>query len=174
MNLLRKSVISVGGVAAAALLLSLTSPRTVHALGAIGDTLVRVTNTAAAPAIVEDVPHFASHLVTLVGYVVSTSYGEPFEQLSTAGTVPESAFVVPGGQSFVITGVDITPSSNTPVWINLGNYKGGWYGGWTVPGTGTTEYQFPSGIVVAAGEEMAVFAGQPGTSVIVRGYLTTN
>jgi hypothetical protein len=174
MNLLRKSVISIGGVAAAALLLSLTSPRTVHALGAIGDQLVRVTNTASAPAIVEDVPHFASHLVTLVGYVVSTDYGEPFLQLSTAGTVTESAFVVPAGQSFVITGVDITPNSNTPVWINVGNYKGGWYGGWTVPGTGTTEYQYPSGIVVASGEEMAVFAGQPGVSVLVHGYLTTN
>jgi len=174
MNLSRKSAISIGGVAAAALLLSLTSPRTVHALGAIGDQLVRITNTAAAPAIVEDVPHFASHLVTLVGYVVSTSYGEPFTQLSTAGTVPESAFVVPAGQSFVITGVDITPNSNTPTWINLGNYNGGWYGGWTVPGTGTTEYQYPSGIVVASGETMAVFAGQPGTSVIVHGYLTTN
>lgn len=174
MNLLRKIVISLGGVAVGTLLLAVISPRTVHALGAIGDTLVRITNTAAAPAIVEDVPHFGSHLVTLVGYVVSTSYGEPFTQLSTAGTVGTNAFVVPAGQSFVITAIDITPYSNTQAWINLGNYNGGWYGGWTVPGTGTTEFQYPSGIVVASGETMAVFAGQPGTSVIVHGYLTTN
>jgi hypothetical protein len=173
MNLSRKSFIAFGGVAAAALMLSLSSPHTVHALDALGTTLVRITNTAAAPAVVEEVPHSASHLVTLVGYVVSPSYGEPLETLATNGTVSSSAFVVPAGQSFVITGVDITPDSNTQAWINLGNYKGGWYGGWTVPGTGTTEYQYPSGIVVAAGEEMAVFSGQAGTSVIVHGYLTT-
>lgn len=173
MNLSRKSFIAFGGVAAAALVLSLSSPRTVHALGTIGMTLVRITNTAAEPAVVEEVPHSASHLVTLVGYVVSTSYGEPFTTLATNGTVSESAFVVPAGQSFVITSVDITPYSNTQAWINLGNYNGGWYGGWTVPGTGTTEYQFPSGIVVAGGETLDVSAGQPGTSVIVRGYLTT-
>jgi hypothetical protein len=173
MNLSRKSFIVFGGVATAALLLSLSSPRTVSALAAVGTTLVRITNTATEPAIVEEVPHSASHLVTLVGYVVSTSYGEPFLKLATNGTVPTNAFVVPAGQTFVITAVDITPDSNTPVWINLGNYNGGWYGGWTVPGTGTTEYQYPSGIVVATGEQMAVFAGQPGTSVIVHGYLTT-
>lgn len=172
MNLSRKSFIAFGGVVATTLLLALTSPRTAHAVGALGDQLVRITNTAAAPAVVEEVPHSASHLITLVGYVVSTSYGEPFLTLTTKGTVPTNAFVVPAGQSFVITGVDITPDSNTQVWINLGNYNGGWYGGWTVPGTGTTEYQYPSGIVVAAGEQMAVFAGQPGTSVIVHGYLT--
>jgi hypothetical protein len=40
MNLLQKSVISFAGVTAAALLLAVASPRTVHALGGIGDTLV--------------------------------------------------------------------------------------------------------------------------------------
>lgn len=173
MNLSRKNSIAFGGVAAAALLLSLSSPRTVHALGAIGDTLVRITNTAAAPAIVEDVPHIASHTVTLIGYVVSTSYGEPFTELTPSGTVSEAAYVVPAGQSFIITGVDITPAGNTSTWINIGNYNGGWYGGWTVPGNGTTEYQYPSGVVVGSGETLDVFSGQPGTSVIVHGYLTT-
>ncbi len=173
MNLLRKSVLSIVGVTAAALLLALTSPRTIHALSAVGETLVRITNTAAAPAIVEDVPHLASHTVTLVGYVVSTSYGEPFVPLDANGTVSESAFVVPAGQSFIITAVDITPDSSTPAWINIGNYNGGWYGGWTAPGTGTTEYQYPSGVVVGSGETLDVFSGQAGTSVIVHGYLTT-
>jgi hypothetical protein len=172
MNLLRKSVVSLGVVISAALLLAFASPRTVHALGGLGDTLVRITNTAAAPGIVEDVPHIASHTVTLIGYVVSTSYGEPFTQLTPSGTVSEAAYVVPAGQSFIITGVDITPD-NTSTWINIGNYNGGWYGGWTVSGIGTTEYQYPSGIVVASGETLAVYAGQPGTSVIVHGYLTT-
>jgi hypothetical protein len=173
MNMSRKSIISFAGVAAAALLLALTSPRTVHAVGAIGDSLVRITNTAAAPAIVESVPHTASHTVTLIGYVVSTSYGEPFVQLSTSGSVSEAAYVVPAGQSFIITGVDITPASNTPIWINIGNYNGGWYGGWTAPGAVTTEYQYPSGVVVESGETLDVFSGQAGTSVIVHGYLTT-
>ena len=61
MNLLRKSVISAGAVAAAALLLAVSSPRIVHALG---EQLVSITNTATHPAIVEEVPHLPSHIVT--------------------------------------------------------------------------------------------------------------
>jgi hypothetical protein len=178
MNLFRKSLISFAGVAAAALLLAFTSTRTMHALGPLGAELVRITNSAEAPAIVEDVPHFASHLVTLYGYVASTSYGDPFEQQTPAGTVLENAFVVPDGQSFIITGIDITPNSNTPSWINIQNYDGGWYGGWTVPGnagfTTTTEYQYPSGIVVGSGATLAIFGSNVGTLVMVHGYLTPN
>jgi hypothetical protein len=173
MNLLRKTVISSAVVAFATLLLSLTSPRTAHALAALGATLVHITNTEEAPAIVEEVPHTASHTITLIGYVVSPSYGEPFTQLSSTGNVTTTAFVVPVGQSFIITSVDITPSANTSSWINIGNYNGGWYGGWTVPGMGTTEYQYPSGVVVASGETLDVSSGQSGTSVIVHGYLTS-
>jgi hypothetical protein len=64
MNPLSKSVISTGGVAAAALLLALASPRAVHAIGA---ELVRISNTADAPGILEDVSHLASHTVSLTG-----------------------------------------------------------------------------------------------------------
>ena len=43
MNLSRKSVLSFAGVTAAALLLAVASPRTVHALG---EQLVSIANTA--------------------------------------------------------------------------------------------------------------------------------
>lgn len=52
MNLSSKGVLSIAGVAAAALLLAVASPRTVHALG---EQLVSITNTATHPANVEDV-----------------------------------------------------------------------------------------------------------------------
>ena len=124
MNLLSKSVISAGAVAAAALLLAVSSPRTVHALG---EQLVSITNTAAHPAIVEDVPHMPSHVVTLLGFVASTSYNDPLIQLLPNGTV-NYFFSVPAGQSLVITSVDVTPPSSASAWINLYSASGGYYG----------------------------------------------
>lgn len=124
MNLLRKSVLSFAGVAAAALLLAVTSPRTVHALG---EQLVSIANTAAHPAVVEDVPHFPSHIVTLLGFVASTSYNDPLIQLLPDGTA-NYFFSVPAGQSLVITSVEVTLASNAVTSINLSNSSGGYYG----------------------------------------------
>jgi hypothetical protein len=174
MNLFRKSVISFAGVAAAALLLAISSPRTVHALGVVGATLVRITNTAEVPAISEEVPHLASRSVTLVGFVASPSYGEPFLQMTPQGTVPETAFVVPAGQSFVITGVDVTPPNSAPAWVNVGSYAGGWYGSWSTASAASAEFQYPTGIVVGNGQELAIYGSEEGLSVIVHGYLTNN
>src|ERR1039458_6181334 len=102
MNLLSRSVISTGGVAAAALLLALASPRAVQALG---EQLVNIANTATHPAIVEEVPHLASHLVTLQGYAAGNGISEPFLQQPPDGFAG-SPFVVPAGQSYVITSID--------------------------------------------------------------------
>jgi hypothetical protein len=134
-------------------------------------------NTAIHPAIVEEVPHFASHIITLVGSVASSAYGQPFEQLASNGTIPaDLAFSPPAGQSFVITSVEISPWTNNSTWVNIQGTNNaamvtGWYGGWTVPGTVTTEFQFPSGIVVGSGSYLYV-SGNLGSSVILHGYLT--
>ena len=53
MNLSRKCVLSFTGVATAALLIAVASPRTVHALG---EQLVSIANTATHPAVVETFP----------------------------------------------------------------------------------------------------------------------
>jgi hypothetical protein len=176
MNLFRKSALSFAGVAAAALLLALSSPRTVQAFSA---ELVRITNTADAPAIVENVPHLASHLVTLYTIIDSYAQSQPFAQLTPAGTVSGNDFVVPAGQSFIITGIDIMPlNTNTPSWISIQNYGGGYYESWTVPGNAgfplTTEFQYPSGIVVGSGVNLAILGTNVGAQVTVHGYLTPN
>jgi len=116
MNLLRKSVISFAGVTAAALLLAVASPRTVHALG---EQLVSIANTATHPAVVEDVPHFASHIVTLFGSFDGGEHNYPyFSQVGPDANEVSADFLVPAGQSLVITGVEILPYTNAPAWSN--------------------------------------------------------
>jgi len=170
MSLSRKSLISFAGVAAAALLLALASPRTVHALG---EQLVSIANTATHPAVVEEVPHFASHLITLEAYDTSNGIRVPFLQQTMDGFAG-TPFVVPAGQSFVITGVDIMPNDATsPSTISVDDSGAGVYGVWTAPGTVTTEFQYPSGIVVESGKALTLNVQANGTQVYLHGYLTT-
>jgi hypothetical protein len=168
MNLLNKSLVSIAGVAAAALLLAVSSPRTVHALG---EQLVSITNTATHPAIVEEVPHMPSHIVTLLGFVASTSYNDPLIQLLPNGTV-NYFFSVPAGQSLVITSVEVTPFSNAITSVNLSNAGGGFYGSWSVAANGTTEFPLSSGIVVPSGTTLYVGGSAVSTEITVYGYLT--
>lgn len=176
MNIFRKSIISLGLLVCAALLLAVTSPRTVRALGPIGATLVRITNTAEAPAITEDVPHFASHLVTLFGSFDGGQHNYPyFSQVGPDANEVNADFLVPAGQSFVITSVEILPYTDAPAWVELYNYNAGTYYDydyWNVPGTVSTELQFPSGIVVGNGANLAMLSG--GAYVTIHGYLTPN
>lgn len=168
MNLSGKSLISAGVATAAMLLLAVTAPRTVQALG---EQLVSVANTEAHPAIVEEVPHMPSHVVTLLGFVASTSYNDPLIQLLPNGTV-NYFFSVPAGQSLVITSVDVTPPSSASAWINLYSNSGGYYGGWTAPGSRTTGFPLSSGIVVPSGTTLSVAGSTVSTEITVYGYLT--
>ena len=172
MNLVRKSVLSFVGVAAAALLLAVASPRSVHALG---EQLVNITNTAAHPANVEDVSHVASHLVMLNGFMTAANEAVPFYQVTANGVVN---FEVPAGQSFVITSVDVGPCSNPSTQANvyLTNQPSNWttwYGEWDMLGWSTLQFQYPTGIAVASGTTIWLNSSQQ-CSAIVRGYLTTN
>jgi hypothetical protein len=171
MNPLSKSVISTGGVAAAALLLALASPRAVHAIGA---ELVRISNTADAPGIVEDVSHLASHTVSLTGE--ETNEGSvPLAEVGPDGTATTGDFVVPAGQKFVITVIELTNISTTSALAELtSSNNGGFYGAWQVPVAGTTEFQYPSGVVVASGTNLALSAVTGGVYVAIHGYLTSN
>lgn len=170
MKLLGKSVISAGAVVAAALLLAISSPRTVHALG---DELVSIANTATHPAIVEEVPHLPSHVVTLLGFVASTSSSGPLIQLLPNGTA-NYLFSVPAGQSLVITSVEVTPPSNANTWVNLFSGSNGYYGSWSVASNGTTEFPLSSGIVVPGGTTLYVSGNTVSTEMTVYGYLSAN
>jgi hypothetical protein len=173
MKLLPKTLFPIGAVVTAVFALALVSPRTVHALG---DEPVLVLNPPNRPVIVEEVPHLASHLVTLTASVTGSTVGNPFLQQNPNGTVSfPNIYVVPAGLSLVITGVDVYPNSNESIWVNIQSYTGGYYGGWSVPGSVTTVLQYPSGIVVAPGVTLAVFgSGTPGSQVTLHGYLTPN
>ena len=170
MKLLGKSVISAGAVVAAALLLAISSPRTVHALG---DELVSIANTAIHPAIVEEVPHLPSHVVTLLGFVASTSQSDPLIQLLPNGTA-NYFFSVPAGQSLVITSVEVAPFSSAPTGITLSSGSGGYYGSWSVASNATTEFPLSSGIVVPSGTTLYVSGTAVSTEITVYGYLSAN
>jgi hypothetical protein len=175
MNLLRKSVVFCGVVAAATLPLALTAPRTVRAFG---EELVRIANTETNPAVVEEVPQFASHIVTIYAYAVPEGVvtGGYFVATGTDGTINwNTVFSVPAAQSFVITGVDIDPGfpSTTPSFITVinANNEATLYGQWTVQNNVSTEVQYASGIVVRSGTRLWLNAPN-GFGVFLHGYLT--
>jgi len=176
MNLLRKSVVFCGVVAAATLPLALTAPRTVRAFG---EELVRIANTETNPAVVEEVPHFASHIVTIYAYATPegvSGTGGYFGTVGTDGTINwNTVFSVPAGQSFVITGVDMNPGfpGTTPSYINIINANNALttYGFWTVQNNFSTEIQYTSGIVVQSGTRLWLQAPN-GFGVFLHGYLT--
>jgi hypothetical protein len=177
MILLRKSVVVFGAVATATLVFALTAPRTVRAFG---EELVRIGNTETYPAIVEEVPHFASHIVTIYAYAAGSGTtgtgGGYFAPVGTDGTINwNTAFSVPAGQSFVITGVDINPGfpSTTPSYVTVINANNALtlYGEWTVQSNLTTDIQYASGIVVQSGTFLWLNAPN-GVGVFLHGYWT--
>jgi hypothetical protein len=158
-----KTLISIGAVATAVLLLALASPRIVHAYS---EEPVFILNPATHPAVVEEVPHLASHLVTLWA-------GESglFVQ-RVDGVQTGTPFVVPAGQSFVITSVDINPNNQNAGYVSIESTTSpGLYGVWLVPGNVSTELQFPSGIVVGSGNNLLSVVPY-GYVVFLHGYLT--
>jgi hypothetical protein len=176
MNLLRKNDFFSGAVVTATLLFALTALSAPRSALALGDEPVRVANTAAGPAIVEEVPHFASHLVTLYAFSgLSGAFSTAFQQVGTDGGNANTVYVVPPGQSFVITGVDINPNDYTATssLVSVFAGAGGLYGSWMVPGTVSTEFQYPSGVVVRSGTSLYLVAG-PAFGVFLHGYLTAN
>src|ERR1700722_9820545 len=165
MKLSRKTLISNGVVAAAALVCALVSPRTVRAYS---EEAVFILNPVTHPAVVEEVPHLASHLVTLWSGGASGA----FVQIGTDGFQTGTPYVVPAGQSLVITSVDINGYDYDGGIVSIQSFAGGQYGVWTVPGHISTEIQFPSGIVVGSGTTLQAFTPVRGYIVYLRGYLT--
>jgi hypothetical protein len=195
---IRKSV----GAAIVVLSALLLTPRAAHSLAA---ALVEVANTPANPVVTQGVPALASQIVTLVpsgnGPAGLTSAGaftlSSLQQWSAAvnsGGIPPGAppYVVPAGQSLVVTSVDLAEISksgtDTVILANSavpsGQFNVAPLGNWVAtllvpcsPSPTTTQFHYSPGLVFSAGQNvwMSYVAGLQGSLFAeVHGYLTSN
>jgi len=137
-------LMGIGALALAASLMDLVAPKAVH--GAVA-ALVQVANTAAAPAITQDVPHLASqHLELICEATIGCAVPNP------SSLTP---YVVQAGQNFVVTSVDILGTGGDPSGVAalaLVLPAAGLSRIWRVPDDGYTHsFQYPSGYVFPAG-----------------------
>jgi hypothetical protein len=163
-------------IAAAVGLLILCVPRAAHAVVA---TLVQVANTASNPAVTQSIGQQAAQIVQIeCGYAPGTLALNNCFAMPATGTPaypPPYSYVVPGGQTLVVTAVDILSGAeagspcNSSALVSVilneapGTNDGTHRKSWIVPaGTGTAHYVYPSGILFA-----------PGTSIVYAGNFTT-
>jgi hypothetical protein len=193
---------SVGAAIVVLSALLLLTPRAAHSLAA---ALVEVANTPANPVVTQGVPALASQIVTLVpsgngpaGFTSGSAFTlSSLQQWSAAvnsgGIAPGAPpYVVPGGQSLVITSIDLAEISksgtDTVVLANSavpsGQFNVAPLGNWVAtllvpcsPSPVTTQYHFSPGLVFSAGQSvwMSYVAGLQGSLFAeAHGYLTSN
>jgi hypothetical protein len=170
----------MGAGAIALAVLILTAPRAAHAIVA---TLVQVTNTAANPAIAQDVSKMASQNVLLIGPAVGLpphSYAVLQQQFPN-GTISALPFVVPVGQSLVVTTIDFYPlQGGGGAGVNFVGISGlvskTVFEEFYVTNAITSQLQFPNGFVFPAGESVVAsnFLSPVPMNLLVHGYLTAN
>jgi hypothetical protein len=179
MRITGKFVGGMGAGLAAAALLTMVVPRAAHAVVA---TLVQVANSAASPAVTQDVSRLASQNVSLVLPVGLTPGGNLLMyQAFPNGSVAEYPYVVPAGQNLMVTGIDLIPGGTTTGKIRLFIYN-------VVSNNvrqelaiqdslNETQIHLPVGIVFPAGESVAFTNESISTGSVlvnVHGYLTAN
>jgi hypothetical protein len=175
MKRFHKYSLQIAAAAILAVVLTLAAPRAVHAVAA---ALVNVTNTAASPAISQGVSQLASQNVFLAAAApVGGSSG--FSQEFPDGSLSISAFVVPSGQSLVVTSLEVFPLTNPGTYtIFISNGVSGKKRELlAAPAAYSTQFQFPSGIVFPAGESpqfFNLFSSPEQVTVYMHGYLTSN
>ena len=146
-----RSVLAVGGVVAAAALIGFMKPATVHALTA------------------------AQTVALCIGQDV-TGARTPFEEVLPGGGFGGSAYVVPDGESLMITEIDIQPQAGgkfrlLPVTTGLGG--GSLEQFFEVPGDGLThQFLFPNGLAWPSGQNIPYSVDTGIGEVCMRGYLT--
>ncbi|HSC56290.1 MAG TPA: hypothetical protein VLC51_03755 [Nitrospira sp.] len=168
-----KSVMAVGGVVLAGMLIGFTNPKAVHA--AVTALLVQVTNTATNPVVSSEVSRTAAQAVTVCSEIRADGAREPLQQIIAGGGFEPDTYVVPDGESFVITEMDITGGGAAI--IQLSPVTTGSTGASesqifrTSDDTTTHQFLFPSGIVWPSGQSIPFTATQ-GAVFCLRGYLT--
>jgi hypothetical protein len=174
MKFVKSILMGTGAVVLAGLILTLLAPKAAHAIVA---TAVSVVNTAAAPAVTQDVGKLAGQAVQVwCPFSVIGCYPFP--------TFSGPAYTVPAGHSLMVTSVDFvwegaggTPASNFyalycgPIFSSTSEV-----GEWFLPGgTSPSQFVYPSGYKISGGCDIGiVFPTTDTYDVILRGYLTTN
>ena len=188
---LSKSALAVGAVVLAGGLITLTNPRTVHAVAA---ALVQVTNTASNPVVTQSTANQAAQIFHLVCNLDNNSNNQNCTLVSPQSVLSNGGppYVVPASESFVINSVDILPaegsvqgcSFNHLVYLSLGS--AGYAEEWVV-NSASQHFTYPSGIVVPSGFEVQATSVvyipasaengpcNPGPDQVdLRGYLTAS
>jgi hypothetical protein len=145
-------------------------------VGITGTPNVHVTNPATAPALTLDISKSASRHVQLICGSLGGGNGVTCNPASADGTFSGTTYVVPAGESLVVTSVDMftfaTSGGNSSFHIGAG--IGG--NGWIVPFDGLTHsFQYPSGIVFPTGftfDNSEVTVGGAPPIVKLQGFLT--
>ena len=173
---------AIGAIAVAAVL-TLLVPKAAHAVVA---TLVQVSNTIAAPAITQGVPNLASQMVS-----ISDSIGpglgltvNGFVSYSPQALVLADPYITPSTQNLVITSIQFSPVTPDPgktleLTMSNGPGIGALYADWRVPCDSITTIQFPTGLVIGPGVQLALEVISGGSTkaafnVSAQGYLTAN
>ena len=183
MRLAQRTLTRFGAVLLAAVVLSLIVPHAAHAVVA---TLVQLVNTAAAPAVTQDVSKLASQNVSFSSQL-NDANPAPLISRGKDG-VSGSAFTVPAGQTLILTSVNFTPDSASnfaPTVLlqdssNLNSRYGVWWApaGVTAAGGVSSQFTYPVGIAIQSGITPSLTVSQPGflgiIGVDLQGYLTSN
>ena len=182
MKRLHRFFIALAIVLAVSVLYTLAAPGVIHAVAA---ALVQVTNTVAAPAIVQSPPQLASQLVSMgVGF---NGYGSTFSKNYLYQVFPDGSiggyYKVPAGQSLVVTSIFVSPepsysTSNIEVMLVRDNATSGSYGYWMVSPATLVEIH-PTGIVIGPGYTPMISVKARdnkgfNVGISVQGYLTAN
>jgi hypothetical protein len=178
----RKPLFSYAVLALAAALLLMAAPRAAHAIAA---TLVQVSNTSASPAVAQDVSKMASQNVQLISNpssvsgptanTVSPGGHAVLYQMFPNGDYGTNPFVIPAGQSLVITSIELL-SEGSFASVGIGNTSSGALRE-QFQVLAPSVFSFPNGVVFPAGD--SVVAQNYGTSAggvifTLHGYLTSN
>jgi hypothetical protein len=170
------------GIAVCAVALQLLAPRAVHA---VVSALVTVANTPANPVPTLSVAKSPSQLVSLYGSASDGHIAE-LQEVSLGASYPGGAtspagpiFVVPAGQTLVITDVDITacngstPPSTRIVVLQANDST--YVAGWNLHTDSTTHFSYAAGMVIPSGRTMDAFgANASELGVLLHGYLINN
>jgi hypothetical protein len=104
-----KSILSFGAVGLVTTVVMLAVPRAAHAVAA---ALVQVNNTAANPALTQDVTLQSAQIVHLgTQGAVLPNFSSVIGVYSTSGSFT-NGYSTPANATLVITGIDITPLSS--------------------------------------------------------------
>jgi hypothetical protein len=176
MNFAKRLLMVSGAVALAGALSIMLTPKAVHA---VVSALVTVVNTAANPAITQDISKAASQIVEVTCNSTLSACETVLPSGFSGGT-----FTVPGDKNFVITSIDFRPGvpgmgvdfiqlfQSLPLGLGPGSLL---RASWIVTNATNTVLDFStSGIVLGPGSTISVSVPGGAVSAEFHGYLTSN